>query len=180
MARAIPTTSYEWPGTPIAVSIWDSGPKALNDFLANRPTFHSQCQNATSVADNVWTAIPYVFDLIDTDGGHNTVVNNTKYFCQVPGWYWVKGSVAWNSTGTNTASRFEAGIAVNANIIVGSSQFLFRGTNDAAAMSTSALLFLNAGDYVEIWCRQHTGAAQLLDNNSSGTEPDFNLFWVSS
>jgi hypothetical protein len=176
MARTAPITLYHQTGDLVTSTIWNIGPKGMNDFFSNRPTFNGTCSLGTSVPDNTWTAIPFNSNAIDTDGGHNAATNSTRYTSQFSGWYWVEGSVAFATTGG--ASRFESAIAVNGSIWGGSSQFLYRQATDITACNTSALVHITLGSYVEIWCRQHTGGAVNLD--TVNTLPSVSLFFVST
>ncbi len=180
MARSFPVTTYSQDGGLVTSTLWNGGPKALNDFLSNRPTFRGTQGVATTVPNNTWTAIRMDQTLIDTDGGHNTIVNNTRYTCQVQGWYWVKGTIGWNGAGTIAFNRSDAAIAVNGNVIAGSATFLDWGPNQTGAFSASCLVFLVVGDVVEVWGRQQTGHSVFFDNNSTGNMCDMNLWLVSS
>lgn len=178
MARLMPTTLSESPGNLFQARVWDDRVKVLNDFLLNRPAFRGVGQFATSVANNTWVAVPLAITVIDTDGGHNNAVNNSRYVCQAPGWYWVKGSVAWNPT--SATGRIDTAIAKNGTIVPGSSQFLDKGANVNSAQVASTLVQLAVGNYVEMWARQLTGGVMQFDDTSAGTDPDLNAIWVHS
>ena len=185
MARTIPTTTYHVPGDLVTAETWNTGPKALNDFLTNRPVFQGQCHSASTVASNSWTAVPFDFSLIDTDGGNNVAFNNTRYTIQVAGQYWVVGMVAWNTAGSGLV-RADSAVAKNGSIYVGSSQFLSIQLASPSSMTCSALVQGAVGDYIEMWGRQLSGANQLFDtgtltNGSTRTGYGMmNLFWVRS
>lgn len=179
MARTVPSVTQHSPGDLITSETWNLGPKALNDWFLNRPMYRGVGNLNQSIPNASWTAIQFGLDLIDTDGGHTIGGSNTRYTCQVAGWYWVKGCAAFNPTGTgNVAARLDTGLAVNGGLIVGASQFLTKGNQVNAAQSASSLIFLNVGDYVEVWVRQWTGIAENLDPNSFGTESDLNVIWL--
>lgn len=179
MARTIPSSTYASPGDLVTAQIWNNGTYTLNNWLSNRPMFRGRGQLNQSIANNTWTAVQYALNMVDTDGGHNTVVNNSEYVAQVDGWYWVKGCVAWNPSGvSNVACRIDTAIAVNGAIIVGSAQFVDKGNQVNSSQSASAIVFMYQGDYVELWTRQGTGASQSLDNNAFGSESDLNVLWI--
>lgn len=180
MARVVPTTTYEAPGVLVTAGVWNNGPKALNDWLINKPMSRMLGNLNQSVTSGAWTAIQLAATISDTDGGHSITVNNTRYTCQVAGWYWVKGIAAINPTGAgNGASRIDTALAKNGTIWVGASEFLDKGANVNSAQQASGLVQLAVGDYLEIWVRQFTGVSVLLDPNTFGTESDLNLLWVS-
>lgn len=166
MARTVPNPPGANAGALVTAELWNNGPKALNDFLLNKPTFLGQQGTSSSVSNTTWTAVPLNTNFIDTDGGHNVAVNNTRYTVQVAGWYWVVGMVAWNTGIPAGTFRMEGAVAKNSNIIAGSSQFLSIITQGPSAVATSSLVACNIGDYLEIWGRQSTGATQNFDNGS--------------
>jgi hypothetical protein len=181
MARSVPSTTYEIPGALDQALLWDNGPKALNDFLANKPMFRSSSVTTPLVNSGVWTAVGFGDHLIDTDGGHNTSVNISRYVCQVPGQYWVKGCVAWNYSGTgNVSSRFDTALAINGNAMAGTATFQWKQQGFNAATFATGLMRLNVGDYIEVWGRQNTGVQIYFDNGGFGTDCDLNLVWIRS
>lgn len=180
MARTIPTTTYEVPGNLVTGELWNAGPKALNDFLSNRPAMVARQNNNQSITNNTWTPINFYLNLLDTDSGHNTVTNPQMFFCQVAGWYWVKGSISINTSGAgNGVSRMDSAIAKNGTIIPGSAQFLTKGVNINYAAQASALVQMAVGDRVELWMRQQTGITIGTDFGF-GIELGMNVIWVHS
>lgn len=178
MARQVPNNSNEFPGFNITAETWNLGPKALNDFFSNRPAFRGRNNANQTIANNTWTPIGWALNMLDTDMGHNTVTNNTRYVCQVAGWYWVRGSISWNTSGVgNVACRIDASIAKNGSTWTGSAQFQTKGANVSSAQSASALVQLNQGDYVELWVRQFTGGNLNIDLGF-GIECGFDAWWV--
>lgn len=181
MARTIPAATYEAPGNLVSGELWNSGPKALNDFLSNRPAAQATDSIIQSIATNTWTAMTYGTNYLDTDGIHNTVVNSQMFFAQVAGWYWVRGSISINPSGFgNGAARIDTAIARNGGIIVGSSQFLTKGANVDCAQQASSLVHLNPGDRVEMWFRQFTGITITTDTGTVGIDNGFTVVWIHS
>lgn len=179
MARTVPAGAYEAPGNLVTGELWNSGPKALNDFLANRPAMVATDQFIQNIPNNAWTPINYGTNYLDTDGGHNTSTNSQMFFAQVAGWYWVRASVSINPSGVaNVASRMDTVIAVNGNTVPGSSQFLTKGNQVECAQQASALVFLNPGDRVELWLRQFTGATIQTDTGTIGIDNGMTVIWI--
>lgn len=178
MARTVPNFFTVNPGDPITSTYWNDNVVGVNGYLSNRPTFKGVCSTGPTIASSTnWTRIPLDTTLIDTDSGHSNTVNNSRYTCQVQGIYWTTGIVAFSSTGS--AGRFDSVIAVNSTIIEGSGTFLTRLAATAQRQVASALVFLNVGDFVEIWGRQNSGANAVLDTGAAGTaEPAFNVMWI--
>jgi hypothetical protein len=183
VARQIPTQVQHSTGDLVTGRVWNSGPKALNDFLSNRPSFlGARGASFQSVANNTWTAVVWLAGLLDTDSGYSSAVNSSRYTCQVAGWYWVKGAVAWDGSGVSGASgagRIDTAVAKNGTIVVGSSQFLTRANLVNSGQQASALVQLAVGDYVELWVRQITGATQYL-YSAYDTLNGLHVLWVHS
>lgn len=181
MARTVPTTGYHSPGDLVTAGIWNTGPKAINDFFSNRPCIQSSDNSIESIPNNSWTVVNYGINFIDTDSGHSIASNTQMFFSQVAGWYWVRGSFSFNPTGvSNIASRIDTAIAKNGTIVAGSSQFLDKGNQINSAQSASVLLQLNPGDRAELWVRQSTGATQTSDTGTVGINSGMTFIWVRS
>lgn len=181
MARTVPTTTYEAPGNLVTGELWNSGPKALNDFLRNRPAMVATDNLIQSIPNATWTPINYGTNYLDTDGGHNTSTNSQMFFAQVAGYYWVRGSVSINPSGVgNGVSRMDTAIAKNGAILIGSSQFLTKGANVNCALQASFLPFLNPGDRVELWLRQNTGITIQTDTGTVGINNGMSVIWIHS
>lgn len=176
MARTPPGTVLHIPGDLVTGRVWNNGPKALNDFLSNRPAFRGRTNSNQSILDNTWTPLQWLITLLDTDNGHSVSVNNQRYTCQVAGWYWCKGNIAWNTGGAFGAVRIDTAIAVNSSIVLGSCQFLTKGNGSLSAQQGSCLVHLNVGDFVEFWTKQHSGATQTIDLGF-GIECGFDVLW---
>lgn len=182
MARTVPVVALQNPNTLITSALWNSGPKAMGDFYVSPPMFRGRQANAQTLATGAWTAM--VLDAtpdIDTESGHSTTVNNTRYTCQVPGWYWVEGFADFVSI-TGATSRIDAALALNGTIVLGAQQSLLSApSTTATAISASGLIQLNVLDYVEILGRQNSGASvNTYVSPSNDVCPTLNLFWVHS
>lgn len=178
MARTPPTQNFfEFAGNLVTSEYWNEDVKGLNDFLSDRPMFRASCTTAASIPTGTNTPIPFDTNWIDTDSGHNTQVNNSRYTCQVSGIYWVKGCVAYTAAGV--ATRVACLIAKNGSPYLGGATFLNKLASDSIAISASGLIALFPGDYIEIWTAQISGGSLTLDQHLTGvTESDFNVLWL--
>lgn len=175
-SRTLPRTAQKATNDLITGALWNAGPRALVSFLCNVPTFRGRQANSQALTSGSWAALALDTTDIDTDSGHSNVTNNSRYTCQVAGWYYVEGYFATGSGGS--AARFESAIAKNGGIIAGSSQFLLR-QNDLQALMTGTLVQLAVGDYVEVWGRHNSGAG-VGTFSGSDLACCMNLFWVHS
>jgi hypothetical protein len=173
MARTVPETATKASTDYLSGALWNAGSKALGDFLLNVPAFRSIQSTAQSLASGSWTAMALNSTGIDSEGGHSDTVNNSRYTCQVAGWYWVEGYFATNG---GAQTRFECLITKNAAGVAGSAQFISK-FNDLESLSGGAAVQLAVGDYVEVWGRQNSGTTL---NTFPGTDlcPSMNVFWI--
>lgn len=147
---------------------------AINFLLA--PPFAELSNSAVqSIGNNSTTGLTYDTEGIDSDNGHSTVSNTSRYTGQTPGWFWnsFTSGFASNATGVR-----EWSIRVN-----GATQkyFVRRGTVAAAveAMGVSGAVFLNGTtDYAESCVLQTSGAG--LNTDISGGNPRWAILWCHS
>lgn len=124
-------------------------------FLLNPPILVVKQANAQTLTTGVWTAINQDATTVDSYGMHSNVTNNTRGTAIVSGWYRADGVVAFAASATGTRG---ARLAVNGTVVQGTAQFgppTAAGSLAVAAEGT--LLFLNAGDYVELQGVQNSG-----------------------
>ncbi|MGW2692322.1 hypothetical protein [Streptomyces sp. NPDC001296] len=174
----IPVPATEAPGDSIASALWNSQVRDGLGFLLTEPVFQGTQTSSQNVLSGTWTAINLNTEQIDTYGGHDNVTNNSRYTAQVPGWYSVCGVTCWvaNSTGTR-ASR----IAVNGNTVQGTSQMFAPNPSNTTGVATPLrTVYLNQGDYVEVWGWNSSGLAS--PGLATGTAPDLSsglyVAWV--
>jgi hypothetical protein len=177
VARTLPETAFKTSSDYMSGALWNAGPKALGDFLLGPPVFRGTQFTPQSVPNATWTAMALDAASIDTDGGHSNVTNNSRYNCQVPGWYWAEGYVALSPVGGQ--SRYEAAIAKNGVIWAGSAQFTSKANADYQALVAGAMVQLAVGDYVEAWGRQQTLGA-VATWTGGDLCPCLNVLWLHS
>lgn len=126
-----------------------------------------------SIADNVGTSIFWDAEDVDSHNGHDLVSNTNRYTCQRAGWYLNAVSVVWQANATGPR---ELKFVVNGTTNYAGSRFS-AVANVSAVNAASRLIFLNAGDYVEISVYQNSGVALNVDQvTQGGTRWD--IFWV--
>ncbi len=126
-------------------------------YLLNTPLAILNQANAQSIANATPTAISYDGTYLDTYGGHSNSVSNSRYTAQVAGWYFCKAGVVWaaSAAGNRAIQLYKNGTAFTYswNAVPAA------GTFNDPGVETSALIQLNAGDYVEAWTTQNSGGA---------------------
>lgn len=176
---AIPPLSSWGVGVNPTSTLLNANIRDAINFLKNRP--HAVLRRITSnqaVSSNTFTPIFWNGEDLDTDGGHSNVTNNSRYTVQTAGYYQLTAVVIWGTNGSGyrqihltkngvTTSRF------------GMNTQQVRGVSGAQiCISTSVVLGLQAGDYVEVWGYQNSGGS--LDVAVSNADSRFEIEWVSS
>ena len=180
MPRSVPSLVLQNPGNTVSSSLWNTGPKAMGDFYTAPPMFRGRQSAAQTFVSGTWAAVTLDTTDVDTDSGHSNVTNNSRYTAQTAGWYWVVGFGSW-TTGGSTGDIYCA-LYINGTIQVGTAQALQRvgGAGGFGSVSGSSLIHLRAGDYVEVFARQDTGANLNSWTSNVDLTPCMNLVWVHS
>lgn len=181
MTRTVPSPAFEASGNTVASALWNSGPKAMGDFYLSPPMFRGHQSVAQAVATNTYVAMKIDVTDIDTDNGHSNVTNNTRYTCQVAGWYYVEGFVAL----TNTAGAqdvLRTFMSLNAsgglpNQVFSLDQQLVKPANDYAAVYGSGMLKMAVGDYLEIY-GIHGAGTTINTAPNVDLCPAMNVVWM--
>lgn len=179
MPRIVPATPLANPNQTISASLWNTqGPKAMSDFYTGPPIFRGRSNATVSTANNVWVAMPLQVSEIDSDSGHSNVTNNTRYTCQVAGWYLICGLAAWTNSAA-AAGKMDCAVWLNGALVPTSMQSYNKQASDFGSVNTETFLQLAVNDYIEIQGRQATGSTI---NTQIGTDlcPLMNVFWIHS
>lgn len=177
MARIVPSVSLVNPGTIVASgTYWNSGPKAMGDFYVSPPTFRGRQTSSISTTSGTWFPMPLQTADFDSDSGHSNTVNNTRYTCQVAGWYWVEGYAAWTNA-TSANARMDAAIYKNGSVVFGSQQGIPKQVNDFGSVCASVFVQLAVGDYIELYGRQN-GGTTISTTNGTDLANCLNATWI--
>jgi hypothetical protein len=178
VARTPPTVASAVPGNYVTGALWNAGPKALGDWGTAQPVFAGYQGTVQAVPSGNWTSFTIDTETLDSDAGHSTVTNTSRYTATVPGLYLVIGSSGYTS---NTTGLRRVRLALNGSPVIGSGV----GSDTHAASGaighvTSSLVQMNGTtDFVEVQGYQTSGA-NLNTNTNPGTEftPSLRLFWI--
>jgi hypothetical protein len=160
VARTVPVIASESPGNFLTGALWNANVKAMGDWLMGSagngmPRFRGYQATAQAVANNTWVSVTLDTEQYDSDNGHSTTTNSSRYTVQVPGTYLIVGSIGMVASATaNRAVR----ITVNGSPIPGS--FVKTGAPDASGSSglvsvTTAVCAV--GDFIEVQVNQNSG-----------------------
>lgn len=177
MPRIVPVLPSEVPGNYQTGALWNAGPKALADWATAQPVFIGYQATAQSIPNAVFTAFNIDTEVLDSDGGHSTVTNTSRYTATVPGVYLVIGSSGWVG---NTAGLRRVRIALNGTAILGSGVGVdaHAASSSVTGHQSSTFVQMNGTtDYIEVQGYQTSGAA-LNTNANSDFCPSMRVFWL--
>lgn len=171
MPRTVPVSATKNSGDLITGALWNAGPAASNTFLTSVPIAVAYQTVSQNVPNGTWTMISCDSTLVDTDGQHSNSINNSRFTCQVAGWYSVSGAIGFNtsSTGARGASIYKNGSALTT-----ASGGLTAASNVVhIAPISEVLVQLNVGDYIELAAWQGSGGVL---GTAIGTQYDSFLY----
>lgn len=158
-------TAYTWTvGELVSASKLNSYLRDVISFYLNRPSAILTHSLTQSISDSTFTAVAFNTEVADTDGGHSTTTNTTRYVVQTAGTWRITANVPW---ATNAAGKRELFIRVN-GATDWSSSAITAGSNVSLGMSVTDNIPLNVGDYVEAVVWQSSGAALNVTNAFHG------------
>lgn len=185
MPRTVPSVATKNPGDFITGALWNAQVGAIMQWLVGSgsnglPMFFGYQATAQSVGSGTTgAAITFDTEIIDTDGGHSTVTNSSRYTCQVAGYYLVWGSVAWVTNATEERITY---YQKNGGLITGGSSVQANPVTSAHATVVPGnimILPMAVGDYFEVWGSQVSGAALSTQADvSSGKNCTMLCMWV--
>src|SRR5919197_2582011 len=166
-------TAYTWSvGELMTAAKMNSYLRDLASFLLSRPyasLTHNTTQSITNVTD---TPVNFNTELADTDGGHSTSTNTSRYTAQTAGLWDVSACVPWEINGTG---KREAYLKVNNTTYYGSDTATAAASSRVSA-APAALIPVSVGDYIEVQVYQNSGGALNIDNTFRGGQK-LDLIW---
>lgn len=175
MARTIPSLAQQQPGN-YNTSALENNIRYAISYFAGVPVFAGYQASTQSVGAGSYASFTIDTELIDTDGGHSTVTNTSRYVAQVPGTYLVIGSSGWGAS--NTGYR-RTRIALNGNAVRGATGFDQNQIVTSAGLAVSIVTMNGTTDYVEVQGAQNSGGT-LSTFSSADFCPTLTVLWVSS
>lgn len=175
----VPSQATMSAGGTLTAAIWNDDVRdAVNFFVSGRPRFQGRQTVAQSIGASVYASITLDVEDTDNDSGHSTSTNTSRYTAVTAGLYVCCGKVCFTNTSGGGDRR--ARLTVNGTAVVGS---LGNQSSDAsipyAVCTPTMLVFLNAGDYLEVQGFQSTVGA--LNTAVSGEQQSMlHAHWLSS
>jgi hypothetical protein len=185
VARTVPSIANEAPGNFITGALWNAQVGAIMQWLVGSgsnglPMFFGYQATSQSIGSGTTgAAITIDTEVIDTDGGHSTVSNTSRYTCQVAGYYLVWGSVAWATNATEERITY---YQKNGGLIAGASSVQANPVTSSHASvipGNIMILPMAVGDYFEVWGSQVSGTSLSTQADvSSGKNCSMLCVWI--
>jgi hypothetical protein len=174
----VPTFRTWVVGELVTASFMNTNIRDGGNFLTAVPTFEGRQTVAQSIPNSSGTAVLLDTEDIDSDGGHSTVTNTSRYTAQTAGWYRYGGacSLAANATGTRIVW-----VNKNAATVAGTAATGVASASIAPAIAMrSRLVQLALTDFLEMIMFQNSGVAQNTVISGVESQPSLGLQWVRS
>jgi hypothetical protein len=151
------------------------------NFLIATPHAVLRKSSNQVIASGAETAITWEVEVVDSDGGHSTVSNTSRYTAQTAGWYHVTATLAADCS-ANTGMR-EIVIRKNGdgNTRQGRQDFwpAPNGSQfDRYYLTTATHVFLNVNDYIELMHFQSSGTNATAGPVWHGLRNELEVRWV--
>ncbi|MEV1245079.1 hypothetical protein [Nonomuraea sp. NPDC049750] len=150
-----------------------------NFLLATPRTVMRKSANQ-SIPNGTLTAVTWDLEDVDTDSGHSTVTNNSRYTAQTAGWYHISATIGWANGSINGAR--EVFLWKNGDGSTRQSRADKCPTNGEifgrSWVNISGHINLAVNDWVEIQVWHNSGAAMdVAGNIASFSDGNFPSLW---
>jgi hypothetical protein len=181
VARTVPVIASESPGNFLTGALWNANVKAMGDWLMGSagngvPRFRGYQATAQSIANNTWVSVTIDTEEYDSDNGHSTSTNTSRYTVQVAGTYLITGSVGLvaNATANRGARLTVSGTPIHGTFVKTASP----DATGSSGLVTVGTAVCSAGDYIECQVNQNSGGA-LNTNPAGDVACSLSVQWIS-
>lgn len=174
-----PPTSYTAAtGNFLTSALWNAQVRDANSFFSAPPSFRAYSAVTQSIPSGTWQSLNLEAELFDNYGGHSTSTNTSRYTCQVAGIYSVTGVATFDASSStgNRAGR----LMVNGTAVFGTLAKTNAVVSGSTCVVTSALIYLNVGDYLEVQANHNAGAPLPTAFSGPDVNPALSAIWVSN
>lgn len=166
-------------GEIVTAAYLNANVRDAGNFFLSWPVFEGRQTVAQSIANSTSVAITFDTEDIDTDNGHSTVTNTSRYTPQTAGRFQISGGYTFvaNATGVRNADIWKNGSGVNA----GSASYPANGSQ-ISRYSTRAMTQTANGstDFFEIAAFQTSGGALNTDVSLGLSQSSFSVRMVGT
>jgi hypothetical protein len=170
----IPTQRTWTAGEVVTAAMFNANVRDAVNFGINAPAMIARQTAAQNIGSGAWTPVSYDTVDLDTYGAHSASTPS-RFTAPLPGVYRVCGQcdIAPNANGFRSIRiQVNGGAQVIAKVQIPA----INGVD--TALSTTADVFLNAGDYIEIALYQSSGAT--IATGSTDGQPRMTVMWEHS
>jgi hypothetical protein len=180
MPRTTPVIATEVPGDFITSALWNAQVLATMQWLfgtgasSGVPRFSGYASTAQAFATGTsYSPLNLDAEVYDSEGGHSTTTNSSRYTVQVPGLYRITAQSAFavNSSGARA-------VAIGVN---GTASKACQGApppSNSWSNQVTWETYLNVGDFVEAMTWQNSGGA--LSTVTGGMGPSLSVWWIGN
>lgn len=176
---AVPTTLTAVAGAVLTASQWNTNNRDVENYLLAPPILvvrQTSNQSLTS-SSTPSQAITFTTEDVDSSGMHSNVTNTSRCTAVYAGWYDIGGGIAFVASATGSRG---ASWAVNGTSQNGTFSWLpANGSGFTATPCRRVQLFLNVGDYFEMFGAQTSGGS-LNTSVVSNEQSTIACRWVSN
>lgn len=146
-------------GEIVTAAFLNSNVRDAGNFFLSWPAFEGRQALAQSIASVTPTPILLDTEDVDTDSGHSTATNTSRYTPQTQGRYMISGGISWaaNGTGIRNTELWKNGAAISG----GGTTYLSAGSGLTSRYPSRTMTVSANGstDYVELVGYQSSGVA---------------------
>lgn len=166
-------------GEIVTAAYMNSNVRDPGNFFLSWPVFEGRQTLAQTLTTSVDTGILLDTEDIDTDNGHSTSANTSRYTPQTPGRFQLSGAVSFVS---NTTGQRNAELGKNGSLVTGSSISLTPNTGASIRVPVRTMTQTANGstDYFELFGWQNTGAGLNTATSFTADQCTFSVRMVGS
>ena len=180
MPRTAPVPPTETPGLYNTSALFNAQVRDLNKFALAPPIFSAYQAPNQSIPNNAFTSATLDTERVDSDAGHSTVTNTSRYTFQVAGWYLAYGVAAFTVAGAG--ARGVKFLTNGTTAVPASEQIILPGSIATSTVGTFVPVQANVGDYLELQVFQNSGGVLSTNANLTGWDwaTSMSLFFISN
>jgi hypothetical protein len=171
----VPTYRTWVVGELVTASFMNTNVRDSGNFLTAFPLFEGRQTVAQAIANVTNTPVNLDTEDIDSDNGHSTVTNTSRYTLATAGWWRISGGVGMTANGTGAR---QISILKNGGVNPGSAQWLAPGAVTFSGAARSKCISGIVGDFFEIAIFQNSTIALNTVVVSSDGQSNMSAQWV--
>lgn len=175
----IPTIPTEATGNFWTSALWNANILGGFNYLFAPVRFKAYSSTVQTLNTGT-TAAALTFDteIVDSDGGHSTTTNTSRYTAQTAGLYLVWGQ--WITAATNGTGTRNTQVWLNGTAIPGATTQFPASASNGSGGNAFTFVPMVVGDYVEIAAWQNSGTNLTTANSNTGICSSMSVLRISA